>query len=71
MTGTNPSCCPEGTKEPERNQVWKFDGRLWRVDAVRDGEIDLSELLGERTMTAMPLWLQASKEWELIYEHRP
>ena len=56
---------------PERNQVWKFDNTLWRVDGITGAAVELSELLGVRSMTALTIWLQRSPEWELIYEHNP
>lgn len=54
----------------ERNQVWKFDGTLWRVTRVESDEVELVELLGERTMTALTIWLLASSEWQHVYTHR-
>ena len=55
--------------EIERNQVWKFQGRLWRVEKIEEQKVQLVGLLDEHTMEALSVWVLFSPEWELIYEH--
>jgi hypothetical protein len=55
--------------EIQRNQVWKFHGKLWRVEAVEGVSVSLVQLLGAGSLEALNFWLLLSPEWELVYSH--
>jgi hypothetical protein len=55
--------------EIQRNQVWKFHGKLWRVEAVEGVSVSLVQLLGAGSLEALTFWLLLSPEWELVYSH--